>query len=162
MATVYNSDVAGIYRRINRFIVELVKSQSSGVGEMIPFDQVRLASYLNAIDGYVAWVVGQPSLDLPETNPRTYVLEDPPGVPAVESEEVRDVVTLLELARDELINSQSARLASNIKSFDQVRLTAIVAKARKFLETYIVTVTPLDNPESSPMRVVSGHGLGGV
>ena len=159
---VYNHDVAGLYRRINRFIEELIFSQSSSGSEMIVFDQVRLSSYLGAIRSYHAWIVNQPLLDLPETSPRQYDLEPCPAVPSLENESIRDLIVLLELGRDELINGQSARLSSNVTRFDSTRLLAIVEKAQAFLDCYISTVTPLDLPESSPMREITGSGKQGV
>ena len=162
MGNVYNHDIAGIYRRINRFIDEIIKSVSAGGSQVNDFDQVRLGSYLDSITTYQAWVVGEPHLDLPESHPREYVLEAPAVVVNVESESIRDVVTLMELARDELVNSQSARNASNLIPFDNARLTATIGKAKSFLTQYIQTTTPLDLPESSPQEELSGPGQTGV
>lgn len=160
--TVYNHDVVGLTNRINRFIIEVQKSSSSGVSEMSRFDQDRLASYLDSMDAYHAWVIGQPELDLPETNPRSWEYEDFPGIIDVENEEVNDVVRLFILTRDELVSSQSARRGSGFVGFDSLRLTAIIEKARLFLTTYIAEVTPLDLPESSPLEALSGPGSTGT
>lgn len=162
MSFVYNHDVRGLHTRINRFIVELLKSGSSSVSQVSSFDQARLQSYLTAVKTYHAWVVGQPQLDLPETNPREYELDENPNIEVVENESVRDVIVLLELARDELVNSQSARNASGVIGFDSTRFLSVVDKAQAFLDTYIADVTPLDLPESSPMREVTGPGDTGV
>ena len=159
---VLNHDVVGLHERINRFIIELQKSQSSNVSHMNSFDQARLGKYLTAIDTYHGWVTGQPQLDLPETTPRIYVLEDDPEILDTESEEVNDVVRLLCLARDELVGSQSSRQGSGLIGFDSGRLTAIVAKARAFLKGYIADITPLDQPESSPREVSTGPGSTGT
>lgn len=159
----YNHDVAGMYRRINRFIVEILKSVSSGGSQVNSFDQTRLQSYIGAIRAYHNWVIGQPQLDLPETHPRIIQLETAPAVPAeVENESVRDVVYMLELARDELVNGQTSRNPSGFVSFDSARLTAVVDKVEALLLNYIQTVTPLDLPESSPSRTISSAGLTGV
>jgi len=40
---------------------------------------------------------------------------------------------MLGLARDELINSQSARDEAGLNDFDNNRLTAVIEKARKFM-----------------------------
>lgn len=161
---VYNHDVAGVYRRINRFIEEVAHSVSSSGSQMNDYDQTRLATYLDAIDSYLGWVRAQPQLDLPETHPRQYNLAAAPVVndADVENESAIDVIRMLELARDELINGQSARLGSGLIRFDDARVTAVVEKARRFLEGYIATVTPLDLPESSPMRTMTVSGRGGV
>lgn len=159
----YNHDVAGLYRRVNRFIVELLKSVSSVGSQVNEFDQTRLSSYIGAIRSYHAWVAAQPQLDLPETHPRAIQLEAPPVVPnEVENESVRDVVYLMEIARDELVNGQSSRNGSGLVSFDSARLTAIVDKIEALLLSYIQNVTPLDLPESSPSRIMVTSGQVGV
>lgn len=159
----YNHDVAGLYRRINRFIFEILKSVSSAGSQVNTFDQTRLQSYIGAIRAYQAWVMAQPQLDLPETHPRVIQLEPAPVVPAeVENESVRDVVYMLELARDELVNGQTSRNPSGMVSFDAARLTAVIDKVEQLLISYVQVVTPLDLPESSPSRVLSSAGLLGV
>ena len=147
MVEVYNHDVAGLYRRIIRFIEELLKSVSAGGSQVNTFDQTRLQTYLDAITSYQSWVTNQPLLDLPETHPRSYQLEDPPVVPSIENESVWDVLNLLEIMRDELTSGQSARNAANLTPFDSTRLTAIVEKVQAFLTNYIIPTTPLDLPE---------------
>lgn len=162
MAGVNNSDVVGLYNRIQRFIEELYKSVSSQTSQVNEFDQARLATYLNAVDTYHNWVIGQPHLDLPETSPKVYVLEDAVEVEDTENENVNDLIRMLILARDELINSQSARDPSQLNEFDSARLRSLIEKARQFLQTYIQVATPLDLPESSPQEPSSGSGRTGV
>lgn len=159
---VYNHDILGLHRRINRFIEEVAKSTSSGGSQVSSHDQDRLSTYLVAIRGYHNWVVDQPLLDLPETHPRKWPLQDNPIVPEIENESAIDVVNMLELARDELVNGQSARNASGLTKFDSSRLMAVVLKAEKFLTDYIAVVTPLDLPESSPMKEATSPGRTGV
>ena len=162
MSFVYNHDVRGLHSRINRFVTELIHSQSGGLSQVNSFDQARLISYLDAIEAYHQWVTNQPQLDLPETSPRQYPLDANPEVPILENESVRDLIELLTLARDELINSQSARLPAGMLGFDSDRMLAVVDKARAFIVDYVNTVTPLDLPESSPMRTVVDAGKTGV
>jgi len=159
---VYNHDVVGLYNRMNRFIVELIKSVSSNVSEMNQFDQERLDKYLGAIDAYHGWVIGQPQLDLPETAPRVYELEAVPAIVDAENEAVNDIVRIMVIARDELINSQSAREPAGFNVFDSGRLTAVITKVRAFLNDFIRAVTPLDLPESSPQSPSTGSGIGGI
>lgn len=159
---VYNHDVAGLHARINRFIVEIQKSVSSNVSQMNGFDISRALAYLGAIDTYHAWVVGQPALDLPETAPRTYTLEENPAYVDAENESINDLQRMFAVMRDELVNSQSARLPAGLVSFDSARLAAVVAKARAFLIEYVQVATPLDLPESSPMEASTGAGLTGI
>lgn len=154
MPDVYNHDIVGIYNRMNRFIVELFRSVSANVSQMNVFDQTRLQTYLDGIRNYTAWVIAQPQLDLPETTPRKYVLEAPPAVGEVESEEVADLIRMLTLSRDELTDSQSARTGSGLIPFDQLRFMAVIDKADAFLQTYIKVTSPLDLPESSPDELI--------
>lgn len=159
---VYNHDVVGIYERMNRFIEEISKAVSSNVSLTNEFDVARLRTYLDAIDRYHAWVTAQPQLDLPETSPRVYTLKDAPAEFEIENEDMDDMLRMLRVARDEITNSQSSRLGSGILSPDSRRLTASVAKARAFLDDYIVPTQPLDLPESSPAQILSGSGRTGV
>lgn len=159
---IYNTDVKGIYSRINRFIFEVMHQVSSNVSEVNQFDYARIQSYLDAIRTYAQHVQSDPELDLPETSPRTYTLEDPPVVPKIENESLADVIRLLELMRDELINSQSARRPAKLVSFDYVRLLLILDKCDRFMSDYISTITPLDLPESSPKAAMTPEGRKGV
>lgn len=162
MSTILNHDIHGLAQRINGFIVELQLSVSSSVHAMNTADQVRLSTYLAAILAYRAWVVSQPQLDLPETHPREYETGPDPETPAVENESIQDLINLMELMRDEMVNSQSARQPSGFLPADNVRLIAIVDKCAHFLNDYIQQVQPVDMPESSPSQPVSGPGAGGV
>jgi hypothetical protein len=158
----YNTDVYGIVRRINRFIVEIVKSQSSGVSQTISFDVVRAKTYIQAVRSYVLWVCSVPMLDLPETGPTAVDLPAPPVIPMFENESLFDLATLFSLARDEIANSQSSRLSSNLIPFDRTRLEAILDKADGFLNSYVTVIDPIDQPETSPMTAVTGAGARGV
>jgi len=159
---VYNHDVVGAYNRMNRFLVELHRSVSAGVSLMTDADKGRLGSYLANIRGYIAWVVSQPQLDLPESHPREYVLEDQPNTPEVENEEINDLLRMFAAARDEVIRGQSPRLGSGLVAFDEKRILAAITKAEAFLSGYIALLTPLDLPESSPDAPLSGPGRTGV
>ena len=161
-AQTYNHDIAGLWRRMNRFIVELAKSQSNPSSQVKEFDQTRMATYLEAVNSYTDWIVAQPLLDLPETHPRLIDLPAPEDYSVPENESLMDMITMIELARDELAHGQSSRNASGLNKFDEKRLRDVMAKAQAFLTEYIEVVTPLDLPESSPMQVMTGHGHKGV
>src|SRR5574337_260677 len=105
----YNTDVYGFVRRINRFIVEIFKAQSSGVSVTQSFDATRALSYLSSIEAYRSWVTSQPILDLPETAPQSINLPVNPDLPLIENESLYDLATLLELMRDEQIGRASCR-----------------------------------------------------
>ncbi len=159
---VLNHDILFIYDMLNRYVVEMTHSQSNGVSGMIEHDRVRMNSYLQALRIKKNWVVSQPILDLPETHPRPWELEPIPPVENLESEVVNQFIRLLEALRTEMINSQSARLASTLLPADATRFDAVIEKMQTFMDDYVVVATPLDLPESSPMQNLSGPGLGGV
>ena len=158
---VYNHDIDGFHRRINRFLEEIVGGES-GSSQMNQYDQQRLRSYIGSMRAYHDWVMRQSPLDLPETHPKQYTLKENPTLPDIENESAVDVCHMLELARDELVHSQSARLASGLNEFDSQRILATIGKIENFLESYIASVTPLDLPESSPLAGQTPPGRTGV
>jgi hypothetical protein len=159
---VYNHDVAGLHRRMNRFIGEMAACASTNLSQLSDFDRTRLQTYLDAVRTYVAWVVAQPQLDLPETSPRSYPLEPDAVIPVVENEALIDIMNLLQLARDETVNGQSARMPAGLIKFDVSRLSAVIDKVDAFLTQYVAIVTPLDLPETSPQRAITAPGRTGV
>lgn len=158
----YNTDVFGLVRRINRFIEEIFKGQSSGVSRSSPFDVARAKSYVQALRGYHSWVTAQPELDLPETSSRPINLPVSPIIPGIENESLYDLAVLLELARDELASSQSSRLSSNLITFDSSRFVGIMDKVDAFIDNYILVIDPLDLPETSPQYPMAPGGNTGV
>lgn len=159
---VFNDDIAGIYRRINKFLEELQKSASSNVADINDFDKTRVLSYLASLTAYVNWIVDQPLLDLPETHPKILELESPPELLPVENLMVKDLMRLFERVRDEILSSQSARNATGLISFDEKRMRAVIEKAEKFIDSYVSKVTPIDLPESSPREASTGSGRTGI
>jgi hypothetical protein len=163
MAEVLNDDVVGLYKRLNRFIEELFKSQSANVTDMNVHDQNRLQSYLNSVTAYLDWIVSsdQP-MDYPETHPKVTVLEEPPVVPDIENPIVVDLVKLFIRARDEMTNSQSARYSTGLIVHDEQRVRAVVQRAQDYLDNYIKAVVPIDQPESTPKQTDTGSGRTGI
>jgi len=162
MAIVYNHDIVLLDALIRRFTVEVFKSVSSASSAFNEFDQERLKSYLAEIDRCHDWIVAQPQLDLPESHPTEYALEEYPAVADVENEAVNALIKLFAVTRDELINSQSARDAAGLQSHDSKRLKAVIEKIRQFLDAYISQTQPTDLPESSPQATMSGPGRRGT
>jgi len=161
---VFNQDIVWLYDTLNRYIVEMLKSQSSGVSGAIDADMGRWEHYLLDLMTKHDWIQAQPMLDLPETHPRPFPLEEAPTVPegGVENEGVNQLVRMFIAARTELVNSQSARMATRLQPFDSQRFTSIMAKARAFLDDYLRAVTPIDMPESSPREAMTTDGRMGV
>lgn len=157
----YNTDVFSIVRRYNRVIVEVTKSQSSGISYTLPFDVSRLKSYVNAVRKYMQFVAAQPLLDCPETGPTEIALPANPSIQSVENESAFDVLQLVEIARDELSNSQSGRMPTNLLKFDYDRQMSYLEKIEALL-AFVEDAEPLDLPESSPMVAMPGPGARGV
>lgn len=160
----YNHDVAGILRRVHRFMYELYKSVSAGGAFVNQFDQARWNQYLDAIDIYVDHVVAQPQLDIPESHPRKIevVLLPDEEIRNVENESLIDGMYYLKLLCVEVADSQSSRMGAGLLSFDEARIRALVSKGRNLLQQYVAQVQPLDLPESSPAREMSGQGQRGI
>lgn len=160
----YNHDVSGICSRLTRFSVELYKSVSSGGAFTNEFDQQRWSDYLDAADRYIDHIVGQPQIDAPESHPRKITLDCLPDVEilAVENESIRDCLYYLKLATFETANSQSSRMAAGLLPFDESRCRAMIEKSRRLLVDYVTVIQPLDLPESTPSRTMSGSGKTGI
>lgn len=156
-----NSDIHSMSRRINRIIAEVNKSQSSAVSATMPFDMVRMRSYITALQRFMDFVVSQPLLDLPETGPQPIDLPVDEPMPRVENESAYDVCQYLSIMRDELVGSQSSRLSTNLVKFDYDRASAVITKIGKLLD-YVAASEPLDLPESSPREASSGLGAQGI
>lgn len=147
---VFNDDIAGIYHRINKYIVECQKSASANVAAVNEFDKARMSSYLTTISSYIDWVVAEPALDLPETHPQLVELKPKPEILDIENLMIQDCVRLWERGRDEVTASQSARNPTGLIKFDEARLRAVILKTEKYMSDYIEKVSPIDLPESSP------------
>lgn len=163
-AETYNHDISGLCHRVHRFVYELHKSASSGGAFVNSFDQQRWADYLDALDSYTDHVVAQPQIDVPESHPRMITMDLMPDeqILAVENESIRDCCYYLKLSQIELMDSQSSRMAAGLLPFDESRFRNLVSKARHLLTDYVSTVQPLDLPESSPTRPMSGQGKRGI
>jgi len=159
--TTYNLDVLSLARRYNRVIVEVTKAQSSNVSQSMPFDVTRLKSYVASLRAYLNLVASLPLLDCPETGPTEVALPTNPPIQDIENESSYGILTMLDVARDELTSSQSARLPTGLQKFDLDRQLSYLARIDSVL-AYVSEQEPLDLPESSPMVAISGPGHTGV
>jgi len=163
MAQVQNMDVAGLVRRLRRFKYEWAKSASGNASYVSQADGDRLRSYLEGLRAYLLWVQGQPNLDLPESHGgRVIDLGEPENLPKVENEAVVDIMRHWDILEEELVNSQSSRLASRLLEPDLIRANALLERMANFLDDYIMRIQPLDLPESSPLREGVGAGRTGL
>lgn len=157
-----NTDIYGFVARGNRFIMEIAKAQSSGVSGTIPFDVERAKSYVSGLRKYVAYFTAQPLLDLPKTGPTEIDLPVKAVIPRMENDSSYDLCTLISLAVDEISDSESSRLPTNLLSFDKIRVTALLDRMDNFIDNFIIVVNPLDTPETSPSVPSTGQGVRGI
>jgi hypothetical protein len=161
-AGIYNLDCTYLADKIARYAGEVQMSVSSNVAFVNEFDMARLQQYLTDIDKAVAYINDQPQLDLPESHPMVHAIQPFPTMRDMESDEWDHVVRLLRAGYIELVNSQSARLGAGLMPFDSRRVTALVAKARQWLNDYVAERSPMDLPETSPQQAMSPAGKSGV
>lgn len=157
----HNSDVFGVVHRLVRMVKEMLKSQSSGVNQIITFDVARLRSYVAELKSFQATVRGIPLLDCPESHPGTWTLPVKPEIPVIENVNIMDILNVLDIAYQEMANCQSSRLATNLIPADSDRLTSYLDRVLVLL-THASQQTPLDLPESSPSEPMTGSGSIGV
>ncbi len=156
VASIRNHDVLTLMHLLNRFINEIGKSQSSTGSDVREADRERLTKYLEAVKAYRDWVVNEPQLDCPSTHPTEYPVPLPPTYPDILNESLKKLMSLYALAREELLASQSAKVASGLETHDLARFDAILTKIGSFMVDYIDKVAPVDFPErgaqpSTPM-----------
>jgi hypothetical protein len=142
--------------------MELCKSASANVTDYKSADKARLISYFDQLRKYIAWAVSQPEMDFVETHPLSQTLPPCPAIPDTENPDTQDLIQLFSRMRDELVNCQSARMASGLVSHDQERFLSIIERGEKYLAEYIDDTAPLDLPESTPHLPVTGAGNVGV
>jgi len=159
---IYNLDVTYLADKLARYTGEVQMSVSSNVAFVNEFDMARLQQYLTDIDRAVAYVLDQPQLDMPESHPMLHTIQPFPAMRDMESDEWDHVVRLLRAGYIEIVNSQSARHGAGLMPFDAKRITALVAKNRQWLDTYVSQRSPMDLPETSPQQDMSPAGKSGV
>lgn len=155
---VQNMDIAGIVRRVRRFKFEVHKCNSAALMFTTGKDLERFLSYLDALTVYFDWMVDQPMQDLPESHPTDIDLGEPEKFELPENESLADLIHQLDALEQEIGYSQSARMHTSMMQPDETRFREITTKISNFLTGYVANVQPLDTPESSPMRAMTGKG----
>lgn len=162
MASTSNHDVLGLDNRLNRFIKEVQDSNSANTSQYTDADKIRLKTYTGAFIQYIDWVIDQPTLDLPESFPRSYDFDQLNPAKQLENEMVNDVVNMFTNLQTEVRNSQSATASNNYLMHDVLRWKAVITKINNYIDNYADAVTPLDLPESSPQNPGVTPGQGGT
>jgi len=156
-----NHDVRALHSELNRYVEEVQKAQSANLAVIREADMIRFRSYLARYIEILDWVVAQPQVDLPESHPDVYVLEEFLAPDKLENEVLNTFSTLLSLARKENANSASSRGPSGLLPQDEARQRQYVAKMNALLGMSEV-ITPADFPESSPRAAGITDGRGGI
>ena len=136
--------------------VFMFKSSAKG------FDVTRLKSFISSSRAFLDHIVDKPEVDSPETNPHGYDLRLPPALLDIENEALAHCCRFLEMTREELVNSASARNSSGISKFDYARQVVYLDKIELFIKDYIEVAAELDLVESSPRAPIQGDGKKGV
>lgn len=155
---VYNLDVVTVYNKYNRFIEEVQKSNSANASDSKKPDVIRLKSYVVDLKTFLDHVASKPEMDAPETNPKPYALREPVTLLDIENESCAHICRHLEMARDEIAVSQTARNSSGIIHFDYKRQVEYLTKIDFFVTDYVEKIEALDLPDSSPRSPVQGLG----
>lgn len=154
----HNDDIAGLIRRLRRVKFEICKSQSASLMYVTNADLKRFNSYLDAAVSYFDWMMSEPMQDLPESHPKEIDLGAAEVLPLPENESLVDLIAMFDNLESEMALCQSARMHSSMIDHDEKRFRDIVKKIRNFMSDYIEVIQPLDMPESTPGREMTGHG----
>jgi len=146
-----NMDLASLVRYIDRYILELANSTSSGTTDWRDADINRLKAYLEAIKMRKQAIFEQPQLDCPKTNRVAYVINDCPVIPAMDNDNVRDVCEILVMIREELAQAPgSVNIPNGLAAPDAARFDVYIQKLEQYISTFLEPVEPIDLPETSP------------
>lgn len=162
VVSVYNNSVAGLWARVQRFAVEIQKSNSANVSRVSIHDVERIETFIKALRFRVAEIAKEEPLDLVETNPTSFDLRPEHIRYAVENESINDILGKFYILGRELIKSQSARIGNGLLTFDFKRLNSMIDDIESFMVNYVANATPLDLPKSSPMQSNTGKGSDGL
>lgn len=162
MINVRNKTVMSLARKFARARHELHHSGSANHQTFEDADIVRHMSYLDDIVGYLNYAQNRKPLDQPKARPQEFEIPDPIKFPLVENEAVNDLNQMLYDMEVEVSHCPSNSRAGGLSPFDEKRLLEAVNDAKDFIMNYAAKLTPLDFPESSPMREKVGQGRSGV
>lgn len=156
-----NRNLVAIAEMIYQQVFELLHCASAGVSNIQPQDMERLTEGLNDVESYGQWVASVGGIDNPETHPHawpvTYIAKDEIG--DVENKAIRDLVREYRTLQNEILRSQSAKLAAGWHSPDKERrFDPIIARMRRFIADYVEASLPRDLPESTSSKEPVGPG----
>jgi hypothetical protein len=158
-----NRNMVAIAEMIDQQVFELLHCASAGVSDIAPPDLERFTEGLNDIKTYATWVESAGGTDNPETHPYkwpiTYLAKDEIG--DCENKAIRDVVREYRTLQNEVLRSQSAKLAAGWHGPDKERrFDPGVARIERFRDDYVASALPRDLPESTSSKEPVGPGYG--
>jgi hypothetical protein len=157
-----NLDVASLIRRLDRTLVEITKSQSSGVSGTLPFDFTRLEEAIKMLKSFKAFAEGLPFMDTPETTPIIINVDCYGTIPPIENDSAWDMAQIVDTMMQELAGSQSSNIGNGfLPPHDGKRFDDYVARLEKLI-AHSKGTEPVDYPESSPRAVSTGPGVTGI
>ena len=157
-----NLDIASLIRRVDRSLVEVTKSQSSGVSGTLPFDFTRLESAIKMMKSFKKFAEGLPFMDTPETTPILIDVVCYGTVPPIENDSGWDMAQILDTVILELANSQSSNIGNGfLPPHDGARFDTYVARLEALI-AHSKGTEPVDYPESSPRSESTGQGVTGI
>lgn len=148
---VRNLHVRSIAERADASIVNVLKDESANSQELRPHSEQRLRSYIRELREFTEWVQSRPLLDLPKSHPNPLILDYTAQTTSrhIQNRSMRDFASLLEAVIVELVESESAMLASGLQAYDANRVDALYDQADQLID-FMVAEEPIDKPESSP------------
>lgn len=158
-----NHDIAGLVRRLDRALVEVTKSQSTAISGTLPFDSVRLKSYIASAKSYRTWMSSEPFIDAPATTPLYIEVPCFGQVLTMDNDSAWDIAQLLDTAILELQSADSGRISNGFPvKEDGTRLDNTLKRIENLITTFMEKVEPMDYPESSPRFASTGQGNTGL
>lgn len=161
---VANRNMVGLAELCDQAVFGLLKSQSAAVTDFKSPDLGRLYERLDELNSYADWVARKGGNDTPETHPFEWPIRYiASGLSDdTENKAIRDIVRDLRTLQNELLRSQSAKLASGWHGPDKERrFDPIMDAIRSYLDDYVSNAIPRDVPEGTPVRDSIGHGHNG-
>ena len=145
---VKNINIVSMHAMIRKIDHEIRNAVSAGISHMRSPDIARAKTYLDELEAYHEFLVGQDPVDWPHAADVTTTLEPLAPTPDTENTSVKELLSWLKIVEAELTKSQSKDLPAGLVSFDSERLDANIAYARGLI-SFVEDATPTDRPESA-------------
>lgn len=149
------------YAKMNRWIIEVNRCNSANGNNVYAPDLIRWKTYVSEWRAMIGMIAKIGDMDVPKTGSVFLQLRPPPQIQYVENDQVNLFVQWLEVARDELLNSESSRRISGMAEPDVKRQAEYWTHAEEII-AYIEATQPRDLTESAPREAAVDPSLTGV